>query len=73
MTDDEGGVVPQATDQPLVDLSAIPKRFIGADGKEDLGFPETRVEPTEELVRQLRLIDRLYSEMGLPTCFAHLT
>jgi hypothetical protein len=70
VTDDEGSVVPQATDQSLVDLTTTPERFIGADGEEDLGFPETRVEPTEELVRQLRLLDRLYAEMCSPTCFA---
>ena len=55
-------MVEQATDT-TVDLGLEPVTFIGADGEEDIGFPETRIEPSEELLDLLRHINRLLDEL----------
>lgn len=67
---EEGGMVEQATDTTvdpatamLFDLGLEPVTFIGADGEEDIGFPETRIEPSEELLDLLRHINRLLDEL----------
>jgi hypothetical protein len=59
---EEGGVEQQSKEF-LFDLNIKPEVFVGAEGEEDVGFPETRIEPDEDLWRMLKVLGRMINEL----------